>query len=396
MAKMRRMTQEEDIPYHLRYGSKKGKKKSENTKTESKNKAKVAVAKTSDSKKKNIVYLLGAGCSASFGYPVTSQIMPGICEHIFAAGQLEDYKLQLTDSLSKIYSCFVPPYDKENLVDIIELLSLVDYSCLYNLPPHPDMDIKSTDSLKENLLRALVEMLTEYDLKKKDKEARLSYKAFQKVLKDQINSHNVSIITTNYDMSIDLALSEDGLEIDYGIEYRNFDSEVISRPRDAGVKYFKLHGSHNWLKCNCCGMYYINSKGNISQRFFDNELNYNNTCICSDHARLQLVLVAPSLVRDVRDPNLLQIWNLAQESLRTADELIFIGYSLPSEDIAIKSLLLRGINTNPRGSSRVVKTSVVLRGDSRKKAYYNLLNKKTMDFYAGGLEEWMKKAMKIK
>jgi hypothetical protein len=50
------------------------------------------------------------------------------------------------------------------------------------------------------------------------------------------------------------------------------------------------------------------------------------------------------MVRSIEDPNLLTIWNSAQESLRRADEWIFAGYSLPSEDIAIRAILVRAFH----------------------------------------------------
>ena len=53
------------------------------------------------------------------------------------------------------------------------------------------------------------------------------------------------------------------------------------------------------------------------------------------------------MVRDVREPNLLSIWKTALETLRLADEWIIIGYSFPTEDIAIKSMLLRAFNGRP-------------------------------------------------
>jgi hypothetical protein len=49
----------------------------------------------------------------------------------------------------------------------------------------------------------------------------------------------------------------------------------------------------------------------------------------------------PSFVRAVRDPILLEIWRNALEVLRQADEWIIIGYSLPPDDVAIRSMLLR-------------------------------------------------------
>jgi len=76
-----------------------------------------------------------------------------------------------------------------------------------------------------------------------------------------------------------------------------------------------------------------------------------NVCWCG--GLLRSILVTPSVVRDVRDPNLLGIWAAALEDLRLADEWVFVGYSLPTEDIAIRSLLLRAWHARRRKRLRV-------------------------------------------
>jgi hypothetical protein len=43
----------------------------------------------------------------------------------------------------------------------------------------------------------------------------------------------------------------------------------------------------------------------------------------------------------IAETSLLAAWQAALEALRTAEEWVFVGYSLPSEDIAIRSTLLR-------------------------------------------------------
>lgn len=44
------------------------------------------------------------------------------------------------------------------------------------------------------------------------------------------------------------------------------------------------------------------------------------------------------MVRDIRDAHLLNVWRSATEALRTAKEWYIIGYSLPHEDLAIRSM----------------------------------------------------------
>ncbi len=82
-----------------------------------------------------------------------------------------------------------------------------------------------------------------------------------------------------------------------------------------------------------------------------------NVCWCG--ARLRSLLVTPSVVRDIRDANLLGIWQAALEDLRRADSWTFIGYSLPSEDIAIRSVLLRAMHSRRKG--HVLRVRVIQR-----------------------------------
>lgn len=167
---------------------------------------------------------------------------------------------------------------------------------------------------------------------------------------------DVTVITTNYDLVLEQAiyegLADEGFvprlaqlaaEVDYGFNWRMpdyGDEPIAPRPAKPTLRFFKLHGSLNWLRCAVCGFIYINPMGAIYHQSYRRDRDVHNTCTCGARP-LGNVLVTPSIVRDVRDFNLLSIWNSALESLRMAEQWVFVGYSLPSEDISIRSLLLR-------------------------------------------------------
>jgi hypothetical protein len=140
----------------------------------------------------------------------------------------------------------------------------------------------------------------------------------------------------------------------------------------------------NWLKCDLCGYYYINPWGFIIQQAFKDELDVNNTCVCSDDMKLKSVIVAPSYIRDVRDSNLLQIWKGALESIRTADEIIFMGYSLPAEDFGIKSILMRALN----GRRERPKVTVVVNDNNSKQSYINIFGP-SVKYHSTGLQKYL-------
>ncbi len=140
----------------------------------------------------------------------------------------------------------------------------------------------------------------------------------------------------------------------------------------------------NWLRCDLCEHNYINTFGAIADLAFHEDVNDYNTCHCG-HAPLRSVIIAPSLVRDIRDVNLLEIWKNTLELLRTATEWVIIGYSFPSEDIAIRSLFLRAYNGHEeRPLIRVIQKGEDKTVSSRYKLFFpNCI------YETGGLEQFL-------
>jgi hypothetical protein len=174
----------------------------------------------------------------------------------------------------------------------------------------------------------------------------------------------LGIITTNYDVMIEKRLYArlDAEEIpgliDFGLSWRAVDSpDAPTQPRPSApwLGLYKLHGSLDWLRCPLCEHIYIDPartifRGDGGRARSDALPGRGASCVCG-YRPLRHIIVAPSMVRDVRNPNLLTIWHSALEALRTADEWIVIGYSMPPEDVAIRAMLLRayrGRRTPPR------------------------------------------------
>jgi len=341
---------------------------------------------------KNIVYFLGAGASYNFGYPLTNAIMPEILYNLrkgdlfeIEDGDKTDLEVQqekeLLACINKLYPGIKDikvnhrDFSKnERIPNITEVLSFVDHCVFYNLPPHPSLNDKMLLSFQYLLNRAVCEVLMDHEKEDYEPAKEKLLNAFLKPVKASQGSK--TIITTNYDLSIDTALETQisARRVDLGIPYRDVDnSRIIPQPHRPTLRYYKLHGSLNWTKCDLCGYYYINPEGNIAFQVYREEVDDGNTCTCSDTLKLRSVLVAPSIVRDIRDSNLLQVWKGAMEAIRTADEIVFVGYSLPPEDLAIKSIIVRGLNA--RCNRKPPQITVVQWKDYAKRNYTNLFGK---------------------
>jgi len=158
-----------------------------------------------------------------------------------------------------------------------------------------------------------------------------------------------SIITTNYDYSMEYNLLKSGEAkdayklFDYGFAWRKVAGKkgrILHRPRYSKYRILKLHGSVDWLKCERCGYIYINPCMDIYSRYFEGMKDFGNSCHCG-YWPLKPVLITPSYVRNIFDTNIHEIWKSSLEYLRVADTWKIAGYSLPNEDFNIKSSFLR-------------------------------------------------------
>jgi hypothetical protein len=207
----------------------------------------------------------------------------------------------------------------------------------------------------------------------------------------------LSIITTNYDVAIEkqlyarLDVQDIPDLIDFGLSWRTVerpDAPAQSRPARPWIGLYKLHGSLDWLRCPLCDHIYIDPARTIFRG--DGERGAGErggrphvgaSCVCG-YRPLRHIIVAPSMVRDVRNPNLLTIWHSALEALRTADDWTVIGYSMPPEDVAIRAMLLRAY----RGRERPPRVRIVERGPNEEvENRYRLLFPE-LEFEGGGVE----------
>jgi hypothetical protein len=113
-----------------------------------------------------------------------------------------------------------------------------------------------------------------------------------------------------------------------------------------------------------------------------------NSCDCGHHV-LSMSLVAPSMVRDIRNVDLLQTWQNALEWLRLAKRWYIIGYSFPPEDLAIRSMFMRAYQGRLDSSDKPPEVTVVQYGrDAALESRYRTLFP-DCKWIGGGLAEFV-------
>jgi NAD-dependent SIR2 family protein deacetylase len=362
---------------------------------------------------------LGAGASKAFGYPLTFELLPRIVERLSkgilfnSANPPAENRRDRKWFGERLYS-FLPgladaikdiPKNKGELgVGVTDLLTLIDRALLHT-ESRTDIKPEEFGRFRRLLERAIYEALLRNNARQ-EKAAQEVRANFVKWIKSI--SPEVSIVTTNYDTAIDWKLhravagpspgqssSKVAAGIDFGFSWRLVDSgKLVPRPPKPKWRILKLHGSVNWLQCSLCGQIYINTESTVGSKAFATKLDEWNTCHCNnEEVRLRLHLVTPSFIRQTNDAQLLELWLAALEALRTADHWIIAGYSLPAEDIAIRSLFLRAWDGHKRRSKPQV--TVIQRDDQRVRGIYEVFFPKArLRYWNQGLATYLENCLK--
>jgi hypothetical protein len=379
------------------------------------------------------VMFLGAGASAPFGIPVTGGILKLILDRgdkLFDDGPGVDDSECLSDEEKANWDSIVwrdhvkafaddldpsgptnparllrdrlrhllPGLDSvgDNLPLITDVLSLIDHLLASGFVSSPRFQSASLQELRELLERAILQVLaqpSDPDL------AKLNGPTLTDLAK-WIDARGragrpVTIISTNYDIALESEIypllgPSFHEAVDLGFSWREptVAGEIRHPPENPAVRIFKLHGSLNWLKCHLCGYIYFNRLGSIYNQAFRKVLDFSNTCHCL-HGPLRPVIVAPSMVRQVHDANLLSIWQRALEAMRNADTWIIAGYSLPPEDLAIRSILIRAERAH-EGPLHIQ----VIQKDAALAARYRLLFPDGCEFKVQEFQNYVKELVK--
>lgn len=353
------------------------------------------------------VLFLGAGASAAFGYPVTGQIFPRLTEGLASRTLLplesnpkrERAKMnRLRQHLEALLPAVLE--DDIELPLITDVLSLIDLLLSTGEVAVPMLSTKEMEDLRALLEEAIVEMV------ERGSDDPRSLETLDRLTDWMLNALDLdgaplTIVSTNYDTLVESLLFEKitmdpvmelSSSVDLGFSWREHSGgdflEIVNHtPSSPRVRIFKLHGSVSWLKCPLCGFIYVNTVGSIiRQAHREDKVDYSNTCVCG-HGPVRRVIVLPSMVRSIRDPDLLTIWRSALEAMRVADEWIVAGYSLPAEDIAIRSILLRAYHGGGRKGRPPVIRVIQKEQEKRTEDRYRLLFPECR-FEYGGFERF--------
>jgi hypothetical protein len=158
---------------------------------------------------------------------------------------------------------------------------------------------------------------------------------------------DVSILTFNYDLVMEMALQTERLGYAYGLAGEQ------PRPHKRVIPLLKLHGSVNWNWCDQCKMVYDartfrHSYSRFEQRFVAASHPAEVHASCSYVPSPTPVIVPPSWDKSRYQGSLRAVWEQAATALGAADEIFVIGYSLPEADSFFRYLFALGTQSRTR------------------------------------------------
>jgi hypothetical protein len=384
------------------------------------------------------VYVLGAGASFVHGAPLTDQLLPYA---LALSADRNDQRLGLVRQFLRDVFHFTVP-DKRGrrratprrtantdgrprlgaawsgMPGLVDVLSVVDMALDRKESLARAYDIPRLRQVRRALEFAIFTAL-EDSLRWRGPKERRS-RATQ-ALADRLDPERAVVISLNYDVIADIALAMRGRAfkfdradveilsagdhqaIDYGIEFAN----VPPVTRQRRFQLLKLHGSFNWLQSRLTGNLYFGGMQKAIGILFRTHAERDAANLRSffqakagqlrigeSIADLDPVMITPTHLKDLRNPHLARVWRRAEECLRGARRITFIGYSLPGDDLHVKYLFKRALQTRAAGAPlpRIV---VVGKGPARysqmRANYEHFFGKELVRYHGEGFDAWSRR-----
>jgi hypothetical protein len=306
------------------------------------------------------VFVLGAGASVHAGAPVMATFLENA--KLLSKGITQDpWKshfervFKAINDLQRVHSkAYFDIHNLEAVFTILETARTVGKLPGFKAEETPGV----LDSFK-NVITYTLDVTTEFPVRRDPQNNEpieispsLDYKRFVQLIQmlqdAQSGINGVSIITFNYDIALDFALRSCNVYPDY----------CLPNSLPGGrIKLLKLHGSLNWgrVKDTDDIRYFDQIEAVARNRVISVTPNQAMTnllvgtdlpTLMSDRWKIDVepapVIVPPGFYKAEYHEALKEVWRAAAEELSDAEDIIVIGFSLPTTDSFFNHLYALG------------------------------------------------------
>jgi hypothetical protein len=307
------------------------------------------------------VLILGAGATKACGGPLTDELLPAMLE-AFREGQANGGESEL-DLLAREFreflrSAFHLPVDDDwrltgpaSLPALPLLLSLMDAAVDRGQPLGAFAPERI--ALFKRVVQAGVYASLVSQIERRREPGRNAYERLLEPFYASPNEPQPTVVTLNYDTLVDRAMADLGAARglpDFGCD--------IVLPSECTARFgrlLKLHGSLSWLHCRRCSRLSLHMSGlrksedawgAFADMFEDlaPAAAFEGDAECPECGEgLEALLITPSNSKSYSNPHVSRIWYETARALRRADRVVFVGYSLPWDDVEVIYLLKQNL-----------------------------------------------------
>ena len=307
------------------------------------------------------VFILGAGASADAGVPLMADFLEKAMALGPALGDLGPNPFEL---VKKARAMLQQAQSKARL-DIRNVEAVFGAFEMAELFGRlGSLDDEELRRLTSSMRRVIVRTIEHYLEVQVDLKGRITtprhYDKFGALVRALTDAgHQVSILTFNYDLGIDLGLWLNKLDIDYCL-----DTPQPTPHAPLPIELMKLHGSTNWAQCTnhrCAGRRPIahwvptivdnleakwrlegggRRKGPIRLSVASDLSQLK--CVCGQSCADEPKIIPPTVSKSGLHRELASVWQRAAHRLQQAQNIFVIGYSWPEGDHFFQQLYALG------------------------------------------------------
>ena len=289
-----------------------------------------------------VVVFTGAGAGKADGAPLQTELF----QEFFSRAAIPVSRRQLADDVAGFFKAVfgIDPRQQpgvalptfEEALGVLELAITREEGILGVSAQHSERGLQH---LRRQLILALAATIARTTTSPTSHHSRLVASLREGALLDQI-----TFVTTNYDTLLDDAIELEAVRsargtgslLDYGF------GDLVQRESGRYAerrtfRCYKIHGSLNWLYCAACDALHITESDGVTRLVDEPHAARCPTC----ETLRTSVIIPPSYYKDMSSMYLAIVWNNAFRALRTADQIVFCGYSFPDADMHIKYLVKR-------------------------------------------------------
>lgn len=317
------------------------------------------------------VIILGAGASKRSGVPVMNEFLDE-ARRLYQTDRIGS-KHESTDRVEKDRDSFKRVLKAQGMLNRVHSKAWLDvqnvepvfaaFEMAQTLGQFPGLDDKDIASLSPAMKRVIVRTVEE-SLDVEGAGPGFAVRPYLglvgtiRLLREKARPpHRISLITFNYDIAAELALSEADVSFSYGFGDSNDDD---------AVDLFKLHGSINWPTCQECGDVVpwdvddfvqndscarkdINDKESPTRLRIGSRSKRAPRCAkhSTKYPMSELpVVVPPTWNKSAHREKIRVVWRKAASELHGARNVLVYGYSLPASDAFFHHLYALGTDVD--------------------------------------------------